>query len=224
MIKNRTAQLIYLSMATAFGLVGAVASLGLFMYQLRWDFYIHFTNLSNYFCLAVLFAELIQTARKKEDSCISACPLLKFMGLLAILLTFIVFNVMLAPAREPSLNFTVNSIMLHVVMPILYILDWFLFYERKKVKWYYPLYSTLFPLCYTIFVFLHAAILKFDSSIRIENSTVPLIYPYFFLNLETQGVGGVLMWIGIIFVAFVSMGFIFFGIDKISKKKSQITE
>ena len=48
-----------------------------------------------------------------------------------------------------------------------------------------------------------------------------LIYPYFFVNLETQGVGGVLMWIGIIAAAFIAIGFAFYGLDKISKKKKE---
>lgn len=219
MIKNRTAQIVYLTMACTIGLFGVVASLGLFHYKLRWDFYIHFTNLSNYLCVGVLFAELIQTIRKKEDSYVSACPVLKFKGMLAILLTFFVFNIMLAPAREAHLNFTVNSIVFHVVLPILYIADWFLFYERKKVKWTYPLYSILFPLCYVIFVYIHAAILGFDSSIKVMGGNTPLIYPYFFLNLETQGLSGVLMWIAILFIAFAAVGYLFFVLDRLIKSK-----
>lgn len=219
MIRNRTAQLVFLSMACTVGLIGTVASLGLFNYNFRWDFYIHFTNISNYFCLGVLFAELIQTIRKKGNSYVSACPLLKFIGILAILLTFLVFNIMLAPDRAPHLNFTVNSIVFHVLMPIIYIADWFLFYERKKVKWLYPLYSISLPLIYVIFVYIHAALLNFDSSIKVSGGTTSLIYPYFFLNLEKQGVGGVIQWIIILLIAFVAVGFLFYGIDKLIKKK-----
>ena len=50
-------------------------------------------------------------------------------------------------------------------------------------------------------------------------STTPLIYPYFFVNLDTQGVGGVLMWIFILLVAFVAIGFGFYGLDRLGKKK-----
>ena len=101
----------------------------------------------------------------------------------------------------------------------MYIADWFLFYERKKAKWYYPIASIVFPLAYVIFLLIQAIILKFDSSILIPTTTTPLIYPYFFVNLDTQGVGGVLMWIGILSVAFVVVGFLFFGLDKLGKKK-----
>jgi uncharacterized membrane protein YsdA (DUF1294 family) len=44
------------------------------------------------------------------------------------------------------------------------------------------------------------------------------------VNLDTQGVSGVLMWIGILFVAFVVVGFLFFGIDKIGKRKLNCKE
>ena len=70
-----------------------------------------------------------------------------------------------------------------------------------------------------IFLLIQALILNFDASILIPTTTTPLIYPYFFVNLDTQGIGGVLMWIGILSVAFVLVGFLFFGLDKLGKKK-----
>ena len=74
------------------------------------------------------------------------------------------------------------------------------------------------PLAYVIFLLIQAIILKFDSSILIPTTTTPLIYPYFFVNLDTQGVSGVLMWIGILSAAFVLVGFLFFGLDRLGKK------
>ena len=226
MIKNRTAQLIYQTVYVTLGLIGFVACLGIFdnIKMIRWDFYVHFTNISNFLCVGVMFAGLIQTVKKKEDSYVSASPILKFIGMLGILLTFLVFNIMLAGAegRDPQANWRVGSLIFHVVLPIMYIADWFLFYERKKCKWYYPIASIAFPLIYVIFLLIQAVILKFDSTILIPTTTTPLIYPYFFVNLDTQGVSGVLMWIGILSVAFVVVGFLFFGLDKIGRKKAQI--
>lgn len=83
-----------------------------------------------------MLAALIQTAKKSEDSYVSTAPLLKFIGMLGILLTFLVFNLLLAGAagRDPQANWRVGSLCFHVVLPILYIADWFLFYERGKIK------------------------------------------------------------------------------------------
>lgn len=222
MIKNRTAQLIYQTIYCTLGIVGVVASLGIFdnINMIRWDFYVHFTNISNYFCLGVMIAALIQTAKKKEDSYVSATPMLKFIGMLGIILTFLVFNIMLAGAegRDPQANWRIGSILAHVVLPIMYIADWFLFYERGRAKWYYPIASIGFPLAYVIFLLVQAIILGFNSSILIPTTTTPLIYPYFFVNLETQGVPGVLMWIVILAAAFAAVGFAFFGLDRLIEK------
>ena len=223
MIKNRTAQLIYQVVYLTLGLVGAVASLGIFdnINMIRWDFYVHFTNISNFLCIGVMLAALIQTIRKKEDSFVSAAPVLKFIGMLGILLTFLVFNIMLAGAegRDPQANWRIGSLCFHVVLPVMYIADWFLFYERKKAKWYYPIASIAFPLAYVILLLIQAVILNFDNSILIPTTTTPLIYPYFFVNLDTQGITGVLMWIGILSVAFAAVGYLFFGLDRIKIKK-----
>ena len=223
MIKNRTAQLIFQTIYCTLGLVGFIASLGIFdnVNVIRWDFYVHFTNLSNFLCIGVMLASLIQTAKKKEDSYVTAAPILKFISMLGILLTFLVFNILLAGAadRDPQANWRIGSLVFHVVLPIMYIADWFLFRERRKCKWYYPIASIAFPLSYVIFLLVQAIILKFDSSILIPTTNTPLIYPYFFVNLDTQGVSGVLTWILILSVAFAVVGFLFFGIDKLGKKK-----
>ena len=222
MIKNRTVQLIFQTIYCTLGLVGCIACLGIFdnIKTIRWDFYVHFTNISNFLCIGVMVAALIQTAKKKEDSFVSATPILKFIGMLGILLTFLVFNIMLAGAegRDPQLNWRVGSLIFHVVLPIMYIADWFLFYERKKSKWYYPIASISFPLAYAVFLLIQAIILGFNSSILIPTTTTPLIYPYFFVNIETQTVPGVLMWIVILAVVFVAVGYLFYGLDRITKK------
>ena len=223
MIKNRTSQLIFQTIYCTLGLVGLVASLGIFdnINVIRWDFYVHFTNISNFLCIGVMIASLIQTVKKKEDSYVTVAPVLKFIGVLGILLTFLVFNIMLAGAegRDPQANWRIGSLCFHVVLPLMYIADWFLFRERRKCKWYYPLVSICFPLGYAVFLLIQAIILKFDSSILIPTTTTPLIYPYFFVNLDTLGVGGVIRWVAILAAAFAVVGFLFFGLDRLGKKK-----
>lgn len=215
MVKSRTSQLIFQSFFCAIGIIGIVASFGIFddIFNLRKDFYVHFTNLSNYLCIGVVFAELVQTARKKTDSYVTVAPFLKFIGVLAILLTFLVFNFLLAgrPDRDPQANWRISSISFHIILPIMYVLDWLLFYEHRKIKWYYPLASVSFPFAYIVLVYTRAAIVNF-------NPEVPYLYPYFFLNLDTLGIAGVAKWIAILFVGFIALGYIFYGIDKIIKK------
>ena len=214
MIKNRTAKLMFQTAFCTLGVLGIIASFGTFNYTFRSDFYVHFTNLSNYLCIGIMFVELIETIKNKEDSYTTKLPLLKFIGLTAILLTFFIFNFMLAGDREPELNFYINSVLFHIVLPIMYVIDWVLFYEHKKVKWYYPLVSVSFPVIYAIFIFIRAWILDF-------NPKAPYIYPYFFLNLDELGVLGVIKWIGILSVVFITIGYVIFGLDKILKKNKK---
>ena len=215
--RDRTFQLIYQSCYFALSVVAVLGSVGFFAHTFVWSFYIHFTNLSNYFCTAIMLAELIQTARKKEDSYVSFHPCLKFVGMLGIFLTFMVFNFLLAnqPGRDPAKNFVVECVLMHMVLPVLYIGDWVLFYEHRKVKWYDPIASTLLPIAYLAFIFLHAWAYHFDTGILNYSGDGPLIYPYFFLNPETQGVGGVVKWFFILMAGFMVTGYAFLGIDRI---------
>ena len=215
MIQNRTAQLIFQTVYCTLGVVGTIASFGIFddITRIRWDFYLHFTNLSNYLCLGIMFAELNQTVRKRENSFVSTAPLLKFIGLLAILLTFLVFNLLLANAegRDPKENWKIASICFHEILPLMYLADWFLFYERRTIRWYDPLIAAGFPLLYVFFIFSRAALLPED--------TAALVYPYFFLDVNKQGVAGTITWVMYLLAAFTVGGYLFFGIDRICKMK-----
>ncbi len=207
----------YQSCYFALSIVAIFGSVGFFYYQFVWSFYIYFTNLSNYLCTAIMLAELIQTARKKEDTFVVFHPCLKFIGMLGILLTFLIFNILLAhqPGRDPAKNYVVECVLMHMVLPVMYIVDWVLFYEHKKVKWYYPIASMLLPLAYLAFIVVHAWAYHFDAGILNFAGDGPFIYPYFFLNPETQGMGGIMKWVFIILAGFIIAGYAFLGIDRI---------
>jgi len=115
------------------------------------------------------------------------------------------------------LNFMINSVLFHIILPLMYLIDWILFYEHKKIKWYYPLISVIFPVVYAIFIFIRAWILDF-------NPEVPYIYPYFFLNLDELGVVGVIKWIGILSLVFIVIGYTIFGLDKINFKNKKYSK
>ena len=188
MIKNRIIQLILQLVFCILGVIAIAASLGAFEAKFQTEFYLYFTNLSNYICIIIMFIELIHTIKNvisKENKFCSFNPALKFMGLIMIILTFLVYNVLLAKDMPKSQNLSIASILLHIVLPILYFLDWLLFYERKTAKWYYPIISFVVPILYVCFVFIRAAL------INGENNT---LYPYFFLNIQEIGVSGMLKW------------------------------
>ena len=219
MIKSRKIQLVYLSAACTVGILGVLASMGLFEATFRWDFYVYYTNISNYLCVAVMLAELIQVLRSKEDGYITVHPKLKFMGLVGILLTFLMFNLIMAPTKTLVYILSIRNVSLHILIPILYVLDWFLFYERKKTTWKYPLIALTVPASYMALLLIQAAVLKFDTSILCFAGDAPLIYPYFFLNYDELGFGGLILWAVIIVAALVACGYLFCLLDKICAKK-----
>ena len=218
MIKNRTTQLIFQSIYIGIAIIAILASTGLFEVIYRWDFYIHFTNISNYVCAILMFLELRDTAKKQIDCYVTTYPVTKFVALLGILLTFIIYNFILAKQRKIEEVFVVSSVTLHMILPVMFIFDYILFYEHGKLKWYYPILASVLPLLYALFVYIHAAILHFDSSIYFPGRTDPFIYPYFFLNLDKYGVFGVIKNIIIIFIVFMAFGYIILLVDKLLGK------
>lgn len=218
MVKSRTTQLIFQSIYIGIAIIAILASLGLFEMTYRWDFYVHFTNLSNYLCAIFMFLELRDTAKKTMDSYVTTYPIVKFVALLSILLTFMIYNFVLAKSRDIKDSFVVASVTLHMILPLMFTFDYILFYEHGKVKWYYPIVSTVFPLLYAAFIFVHAAYYYFDSSIYYPGRNDPFIYPYFFLNLDKYGVVGVITNILVILIVFVVFGNIIVLIDKLLGK------
>ncbi len=218
--KNRTLQLVFQSIYTALAVVACVGSVGFYDMKFTVDFYIYFTNISTYICTGVMIGELIQTARKQANSYVTTAPRLRVISMLGLVLTFLVFNILLAndPARDPALNYKVECILCHIILPIMYVADWVMFYEHGKINWKLPLLSALFPLLYLVYVLLHAALWHFDSSIMNYAGTDPIIYPYFFLNPQRVGIGGMIIWAIALLAGFIVLGYLFMMADRLLKK------
>ena len=76
----------------------------------------------------------------------------------------------------------------------------------------------IFPLSYVGYVYLHALILGFNTSIINWIGSRPLIYPYFFLDVQQLGVMGVIQCILILTVCFAVFSLIFTVLDRLLKK------
>ena len=69
------------------------------------------------------------------------------------------------------------------------------------------------PLIYVIYILIRAGILK-----AIGHSNT-LLYPYFFLDLDTLGVGGFIGWIVALVLIFVAIGYLFYLADRFAFRK-----
>lgn len=205
-LHGRKTRLIYQSIYCLLAVVGFLAQLGLFQGVLNRSYLVFYTNLSNFLCMIFGFCSLIRTAsgRKTENF----APGLKFVFLIMISITFILYNGLLA--NYPSILAYFSSLkngLNHCILPVLFVLEWFLFYERGKTKWTYPLLSALPPFLYVVYILIRAALLDFLGK------KAAVVYPYYFLNLPDLGWWGFLRWMGTLLFAFLSLGYALCALD-----------
>ena len=220
MIKNKITQIIFRTVYLVLGVIGIIGSLGYFKRSFSENFYLYYTNLSNYICFGVIFYALIKTIKSFKNSPEGYCnalPKFKFMSLIMILVTCLVYNILLAKeCTVADYFFSIQNLILHLILPIMFALDWVLFTEHRQTKWYYPLLATIMPLIYVILILVRASILG--------NSYQGLLYPYFFLNVTKLGMGGVIGWIVILVLVFVALGYGIFGLDHLRKSNNRNTK
>ena len=141
---------------------------------------------------------------------------IKYVATVAITVTFLVFFTMLAPLMGVDYLLSFNNFSLHAIVPILAIVDFFLFDKDIKLTYKSSLLATISPICYVIFVYI-GAIFKLEYS---EN----LHYPYFFLNIDTngflfeKGTMGIIPWIIILLGFIIGLGCLFCLFMKLRQK------
>ncbi len=218
MIKNRITQIVFQTIYCVLAVIGFINSLGYFNANFNNDFYIYYTNLSNYICMIFMFIVLVKTikkANKHEDGYCEVSPKFNFMCVILISVTFFVYNLLLANEHTIVSYFTsMSNMIMHVILPIMFVLNWVLFYKHSSIKWYYPLLCIIMPLIYVVFIIIRALI--------IGNGTGQTLYPYFFLNIDKLGLLGFLGWLAILLVAFVALGYILYLLDNIKIIKEKL--
>lgn len=182
---------------------------------------LYFTIQSNIAIIAITIVffilKLVQTKTKKR--LINNTLLhIKYVFTLGITITFLVFFILLAPTSEPSYLSSLTNLTVHCFVPILAVLDFFLFDNDIRFNQVSPLIGTLFPLAYLGFVFICIA-----SNIRFNGDLVP----YFFLNYETHGWFditenriGVFYYIIILLALIILLGYLFALVSSFIHKKS----
>lgn len=206
MVKNKLTQVIYQVVFCTLAVIGVIASLGYFDQDFNQDFFLYYTNLSNYICIGFMFVALFITAKKayrKETGAVNVAPTFNFLCVIMILVTFIVYNVLLAKQYSVAHYFlTIGNLLLHVILPIMFVVHWALFCEHGKLRWFHPLLCLVMPLIYVVIILVRSLFVKSG-----------LVYPYFFLNVDELGWGGVIAYIAVLLVIFVAIGYLFYCFD-----------
>lgn len=219
MITNRVAQLIYRAIFVALSLIGIMQGAGFFYGGTpNIDNLVFYTNLSNYLCFIVMIIVLIKTYKHVAKGELRGnndiiCHL-KFYTTIIILVTFLVYNILLTDNMFGTGFNELGNLLLHIVLPLLFVFDFLLFDKHHSLKWYDPLLSTVLPLIYVAFILIRGAIIK--------DSYDGVIYPYFFLDVSSIGIGSVFLWVFVLLLIFIVIGYVFYLYDKIYIKDRKI--
>jgi hypothetical protein len=119
----------------------------------------------------------------------------------------VVYNVILRFLWQPKGLQYITDELLHTIIPLLFILCWFLFVPKKGLHYKQFLPWLIYPLLYVIYTAVHGAITGF--------------YPYPFINVITLGYGKVAVNSGSLLLAFSGLSLFLIAIARyISREKT----
>ena len=100
MVQNRKAQIIFRSIYLVIAFVGVLATFGTFDGKYNSNWYVYFTNISNYICFFTMIALLCYTVRDYKNGeklgVTDQAPLFRFCVCILISITFFAYNTMLS--------------------------------------------------------------------------------------------------------------------------------
>ena len=137
--------------------------------------------------------------------------LIKGELIVSVVLMMIVYVVALTP-KHFQMTQTKNKIadiFVHVISPIMIIIDYALFDEKGNFKYYYPIIWTLFPITYVIFVYTYS---YFGGKFYNIGGSKKYAYP--FLDFERYGITNVFVWTLLIGIVIIIIGMIIVFFDR----------
>jgi hypothetical protein len=167
-------------------------------------FFIFFTILSN-ILVAVSLTILLVNPHSASGRYFNKASVITAIALY-ILIVGLVYNIILRSLWHPAGLQKLADELLHVAIPLLFIVYWFFFASKKGLTWMHPFRWLIFPALYLVYVLIRGALEGF--------------YPYPFIDANELSFGRVFMnSFGLMFV-FLAVGFLFVAVGKmISRKK-----
>lgn len=178
----------------------------------------YYTLQSNVLCLAMFIGIIVLIISKKDYRYNNIYYLLKGAVLIAILVTAITYQLALAPNSFSMDIGTTNrywaNMFVHVISPVMVLLDYILFDEKGNFKYYYPIIWLVLPLNYVLYVYTYSA-----RGGRFFNIGGSREFAYFFLDYHQIGVRGVVFSITVIAITILLLSYVLVFLDrKVSKK------
>jgi hypothetical protein len=127
---------------------------------------------------------------------------------LYIFIVGLVYNFVLRGIWEPKGWQLVVDNLLHVIVPVLYVLYWLIFIPKGILKWADGIVWAYFPLAYLIYSLIRGHFVGW--------------YPYPFLNVSKIGYHKVFINSGFMVIAFILVALLLIGISKSFKTKDTL--
>ena len=205
-MNKRITHLVFCSVYCVLALIALLADFGVFGGGFTTRPFVFYTSLSNMFCSAFMLISLVGNLAGHNMGII---PRLKFVFVVMILLTAIVFNLFLNYFSSVITYFAAyKNALHHLILPVMFVLDWLIFYKRGAIKRYDPILALSVPLAYVIYIMVRA------SAVKSAGITVDVLYPYFFLNVDRLGWQGFCLWVAILLAMLVFLGYGLYALDR----------
>ena len=214
-VRSRILAFGYRALAALVIVIGIARVSGLWTASPSWSSFLYYTVLSNVLCLVWTVLSAIVTVRDAQRDGWTGVSTPSARGAAAVMeaitVTMLIYLFVLAPAlfTQPGAYepFTLTDNLVHIVTPILVIVDWLLFVPKGRLRRYDPLLWAVIPYAYLVFAFGYSAL-----GGRFAGGTT---VPYPFMDVDANGVGGVALWIVGLTVALIAVGYVFFAIDRL---------
>lgn len=126
---------------------------------------------------------------------------LRLDGVISVIVTGVVYNIMLRAIHHPDLLILkITNECLHVVIPILGVVGWWIFDPHGRVTKSSILYAVIPPIIYVIYIFIRGAIVG--------------LYPYPLLNVSHIGYLRAFINTGIISIVFIVLAMLLYFVDQ----------
>ena len=213
-IHSKAASLVWKAVIVFFAAYGLLDGSGILAGHYLTSFPYMFTNISNIFALVYFFCAVVWLiVNYRDETKVTFAPMFKYMALMPLLVTMLIAHFLLFDTLFQNGSIVWHLVWLHYVVPIMSLLDWLLFDEKGKMRAWNPFVWMAVPIAYLAFMFIYVGV--FGGYMGGGTTADITRYPYTFFDPEINGVGGVVAICVAMIGAFLVLGFVIFGIDKL---------
>ncbi|HDR3491435.1 MULTISPECIES: Pr6Pr family membrane protein [Bacillus cereus group] len=219
MIRNRVIAVLFRIGSLIFALYGLLSRMGIQSGEMNFKIFMYYTIQSNFLALILFSILTIRTVKglinDGKTGSAGYFPRFEMICVIDLLLTLIVYWVLLAPT-----TFTMggsfylwkfDNLAVHLITPILCLVDYFLFTESNHLKYRDVYYVLIYPLSYVAFATI-AGLMGYVYNISPIDGK-PVHYAYFFFDYDRIGAKS-LVYIGGLIVFFLVLSHIMYLFDK----------